>query len=194
MANPRRERVPEDSRIDRARTHVRSVAQARRRLSGRAQVSSSALGTGVMEPPVNQVPGARRPWHRAEDLAASLTLGAMVLLPLVESTLRRLFQTGISGASLIEQHLGLVLGMIGGAIAAREGRLLALSTLGDTAFRGPVKALVRTLTASVSAAVVVFLAIAGAEFVALERGFAKTLVYGIPIWAIELVFPARFAV
>src|SRR5205809_973563 len=41
--------------------------------------------------------------------------------------------------------------------------------------------------------VVVFLAVAGAEFAGFERAFGKTLVYGIPIWAIELVFPLGFA-
>jgi tripartite ATP-independent transporter DctM subunit len=157
-------------------------------------MSISALAIAVSEPAVAQVPRQRRAWHRAEDLAAALTLGAMVLLPLVESALRRTFHTGISGASLIEQHLGLILGMVGGAIAAREGRLLALSTLGDTAFEGTRKLLLRMMTATVSSAIVVFLAVAGAQFVVLERGFGKTLVYGIPIWTIELVFPAGFAI
>jgi tripartite ATP-independent transporter DctM subunit len=157
-------------------------------------MSAGEIAVTVMEPPVNDAAKQRPAWHRVEDLAVSLTLGVMVLLPLVESTLRRTFQTGISGASLIEQHLGLILGMAGGAIAAREGRLLALSTLGETALEGRLKSLVRLLTGAVSSAIVVFLAVAGAQFVALERGFAKTLVYGIPIWAIELVFPVGFAV
>jgi C4-dicarboxylate transporter DctM subunit len=157
-------------------------------------MSTRQLGLAVTEPPLGRAPKPRSPLHTVEDLVASLTLGAMVLLPLVESTLRRTFQTGISGATLIEQHLGLILGMLGGAIAAREGRLLALSTLGDTAFKGTLQSVTRMLTASVSAAVVVFLAVAGGQFVALERGFGKTLVYGIPIWTIELVFPVGFAI
>ena len=137
----------------------------------------------------------KRPFglHEVEDVAVSLTLAAMVFLPLAESILRRTLHTGIAGASLIEQHLGLVLGMLGGAIAAREGRLLALSTLGDTALRGPLKSFARMLTATVACAIVVFLAVAASQFVASERGFGKTLVYGIPIWAIELAFPLGFA-
>ena len=130
--------------------------------------------------------------HAIEDGAVSLALAAMVLLPLTESVLRRAFQTGITGASLIEQHLGLVLGMLGGAVAAREGRLLALSTL-DTVIRGPLKLVARTLTAVIGAAIVVFLAIAASQFVGQEQGFGKTLVYGIPIWAIELLFPVGFS-
>src|SRR5712671_4994547 len=106
-------------------------------------MSTRQLGLAVSEPPLGPVPKPRSPLHTVEDLVASLTLGAMVLLPLVESTLRHTFQTGISGATLIEQHLGLILGMLGGAIAAREGRLLALSTLGDTALGGGLKTVVR---------------------------------------------------
>src|SRR5438034_666053 len=39
----------------------------------------------------------------------------MVLLPLVEATLRKLLHTGISGSSSIVQHLTLIIGVMGGA-------------------------------------------------------------------------------
>ena len=68
---------------------------------------------------------------RLEDRVAAAVLGMMVVLPLADVVLRATLHTGITGVALIVQHLGLVLGMLGGAIAAREGRLLALSTLGD---------------------------------------------------------------
>ena len=50
-----------------------------------------------------------------------------MMLPVAEIVLRSVFRTGISGSSAIVQHLTLIVGMLGGAIAAREGRLLALS-------------------------------------------------------------------
>src|SRR5439155_2780968 len=78
---------------------------------------------------------ARRGVPRLEDLAGTVTLSAMMLLPLTEIVLRRTLHAGIEGASIIVQHLGLVAGMLGGAIAAREGRMLALSTLGDSVLR-----------------------------------------------------------
>ena len=99
-----------------------------------------------------------------------------------------------TGAPIIVQHLGLLVGMIGGAIAAREGRLLALSTVGDTVLRGRTKRIGRIFYASVSALIAAFLAVAGQRFVESERSFGKILVYGIPVWAIELALPVGFAV
>ena len=132
--------------------------------------------------------------HSIEDAALSIALVAMVVLPLAEGMLRSTLHTGITGASIIVQHLGLLVGMIGGAIAAREGRLLALSTVGDTVLRGRTKRIGRIVYASVSAVIAAFLAIAGQQFVASERSFGKILVYGIPVWAIELALPVGFAV
>ena len=139
-------------------------------------------------------PSRRSLLHAAEDAAASVVLAAMVTLPLVEILLRPTRRFGISAAPLIVQHLGLVLGMLGGVIAAREGRLLALSTLGDRSRSGAFNAAGRVVAAVVGAAVVFFLAAASWRFVAAERHFARTLVYGLPVWAAELVLPIGFAV
>ncbi len=142
-------------------------------------------------------PAARapRPWiHGVEDAAASLLLTAMVVLPLADAALRSTLHVGISSSALIVQHLGLLLGMLGGAIAAREGRLLALSTLGDRATEG-LLAGARVFSRSLSALVAVFLAVASYQFVRTEYQFAsKTLVYGIPVWIVEVALPIGFAV
>src|SRR5687768_10664029 len=66
--------------------------------------------------------------RNAENRAVSLVLAAMVLLPLVEIALQAALGIGISSSISLVQHLTLVLGMLGGAVAAREGRLLSLST------------------------------------------------------------------
>src|SRR5690349_17889022 len=70
------------------------------------------------------------PWRylrEAENLLLVIPLILMVLLPVTEIILRMVFNTGISGSSAIVQHLTLIVGMFGGAVAARDGRLLALS-------------------------------------------------------------------
>src|SRR4051794_16088443 len=64
-----------------------------------------------------------------ENLALSAALGAMAILPLAEIALRAMLHTGISGAASLTQHLALVASMLGAAVAAREGRLLSLSTI-----------------------------------------------------------------
>src|SRR6202035_5815385 len=76
--------------------------------------------------------GRRRTVKRAlvlfEDAVAATALAAMVVLPVLEIALRRTAVIGIPGAGPIVQHLVLWVGFLGGAIAAREGRLLALAT------------------------------------------------------------------
>jgi tripartite ATP-independent transporter DctM subunit len=135
----------------------------------------------------------RRPSRLSvEDLALSLALAAMVVLPLAEGALRSTLHSGITGASMIVQQLGLIVGMLGGAIAAREGRLLALSTFGDTVLRGAAQQAGGILKGSVSTAIAAFLAKASQQFVASERPLGKILVYGIPVWAIELALPLGF--
>jgi len=112
--------------------------------------------------------------------------------PLVESVLRRVFHTGIPAATSIVQHNVLVVGMLGGAIAAREGRLLSLSTLGETSLHGRLKTVSRFFTSSVSAAVSGFLCVAAYQFVRTEQGAGKILAYGIPVWVVEWVLPVGF--
>src|SRR5438876_5456720 len=113
----------------------------------------------------------------AEDFAVCGALALMTALPLAEIVLRRTLQTGITGAALIVQHLALIVGMLGGAIAAREGRLLTLSTLGDSVLRGAPRALARVLTGSVGGTIALFLAIASYQFVKTEEDLGKVLVY-----------------
>jgi C4-dicarboxylate transporter, DctM subunit len=131
--------------------------------------------------------------HRLEDLAVSLVLALMVVLPLADIVLRRAIHTGIAGTALIVQHLALIVGMLGGAIAAREGRLLALSTLGDAKLRGLLKSAAGVFTAAVGCTIAAFLSIAGVLFVQTERAGGRVLVYGIAVWAIQLAVPLGFA-
>ena len=131
----------------------------------------------------------------AENWLVSLALGAMVLLPLAEILLRRLriSSIGIVNASGFEQHLTLIVGMLGGAIAARDKRLLALSTL-STLFKGRWRTIAGILSSAAGVAVSVFLALAAWKFVGFERQAPKLLAYGIPVWVVELVMPLGFAV
>ena len=132
--------------------------------------------------------------HRAEDLLVSMTLAAMVVVPIADAILRGIAGVGITAAPLIVQHLGLVAGMLGGAIAAREGRLLLLSTLGENVMKGRARTIARVFTGAIGALVAAFLAVASYTFVQSEHGFGKTLVYGVPVWLVEAALPLGFAV
>src|SRR5436190_21858299 len=115
---------------------------------------------------------ARLRLARLEDHAVTVTLAAMAALPLTEMVLRRTLHTGVEGASIIVQHLGLVAGMLGGAIAAREGRMLALSTLGDTFLHGMAQRIARVISGAVGGTTAAFLSVAGYQFVQSERPFS----------------------
>lgn len=135
------------------------------------------------------------PWRkwlrRAENSVVILALAAMVLLPLVEAVLRKLFNTGIAASDSLVQHLCLVLGMMGGAIAAREGRLLSLSTLSNL-LKGRAKSAGQVLSHGVAAAITAALCIAAWQFVQQERAAGNPLGYGIQRWTVEAVMPLGF--
>ena len=76
--------------------------------------------------------------RNGENLLMTLVLAAMVLLPLLDIVLRWT-PFVLPASSSVQSHLTLLVCMIGGAIAAREGRLLALSTV-TTFLKGHVKA------------------------------------------------------
>ncbi len=139
--------------------------------------------------------GTRHGWRSSlqtsENLAITFCLAAMVLLPLLDIVLRRTTIV-LPGSSAIQCHLTLFICMIGGAIAAREGRLLSLSTV--TAFlKGKFKAAAALFSGSVAAAFTVLLMIAGVRFVLQEREAGNILVYGIPIWLAQAILPLGFA-
>jgi len=131
---------------------------------------------------------------RAEGFGISAALGIMMLLPLAEAALRRTLHVSIAASTTIVQHMVLVVAMAGGAIAAREGRLLALSTWGETKLRGRWKEIARVFTTSVSATVSAFLSVAAAQFVQTEREAGRILVLGLPLWVVESILPIGFAV
>jgi C4-dicarboxylate transporter DctM subunit len=137
---------------------------------------------------------AVRSIRTAENAAVTILIAAMVTIPLSEILLRRTLHTGVNGASLIVQHLALLVGMLGGMIAAREGRLLALSSVADTSLEGLARSSAHLFSGAVGATVSVFLASAASTFVGVEREAGKTLVYGVPIWLIAAALPVGFAV
>ncbi|MBE7501407.1 MAG: TRAP transporter large permease subunit [Verrucomicrobiales bacterium] len=133
----------------------------------------------------------RRVLRRGEEGVVVVALGLMVLLLCLEVTLRKFFQSGLPGAAPAVQHLVLVVGMLGGALAAREGRLLSISTL--THFlKGRARLWAQVWSGGVAAAISVFLAVASLEVVAGSRRLGRTFAYGIPIWVAQLLLTLGF--
>ncbi len=135
--------------------------------------------------------GWRLALRRAEDSVVVLCLAAMVLLPLIEAALRRLFNTGVASSATLVQHCGLVLGMMGGAIAARDGRLLSLSTL-NTVLKGRTLTVSRIFSHAFGAGITAVLCAASWRFMQEERAAGNVLAYGVPRWVVETCMPAGF--
>ena len=115
----------------------------------------------------------------------------MILLPLFEAILRPTFHVGISASSALVQHLTLIIGMLGGAIAARENRLLSLAT-GSMFLKGRPKQYALLLSGAFAATVTFFLCVASIQFIETEREGGNILAYGLPVWVIQLVLPIGF--
>src|SRR5258708_633718 len=106
---------------------------------------------------------------RVEDILVSLALAIMVVLPLMEAALRRTFHVSVPSSTAIVQHMVLIVGMLGGAIAARERRLLSLSNFAESSLGDRVKRFSRVFTSTVSTLVCGFLCVAAYQFVQTER-------------------------
>lgn len=138
---------------------------------------------------------AQRPvwirWLRAgEDGVMGFVLTALVVLPLLEIALRKVFHTGITGSSSFVQHLTLVVGVLGGALAARDSRLLSLSSLPNV-FPGRLKTIALVFSSGVATAISAILCVAAWQFVLSEPG-DKVLAYGIPYRTFQILLPIGF--
>jgi tripartite ATP-independent transporter DctM subunit len=130
---------------------------------------------------------------RVENLVSSLALLAMVVLPILEIGVRRVFGVGVPGSGPIVQHLTLWVGFLGAAIAARDGKLLALAT-GTFIRNDRVRRVAAVAAAAVAACVALVLAWGGAQMVAAEREAQTTIGAGIPTWLAQSVLPIAFAI
>jgi len=135
--------------------------------------------------------GVWRVAAEGENLLLVLALAAMLLLPVVEIILRHVFNTDISGSSAIVQHLCLIVGMLGGAVAARNRRLLALSPV-QALLKGRARVAAQVFSSGFAAAICFFLCVASIKYVLAMKPLGKILVYGIPVWVIQLVLPLGF--
>ncbi len=135
------------------------------------------------------------PWravHALEDLLVGLALGGILFLPLIGMVLRQ-FDTALAGGGAITQQLTLFLSMAGGAIAARQGRLLTI-TQGFAGARAPLGALFQILQSGMSAGVSLILGWASWRFLLAEKAGGMRIAYDIPVWVPELALVAGFVI
>ncbi len=134
------------------------------------------------------VQGVRLFMRAAENHLLSVVLAAMMVLPLAEVVLRKLFHVGITNSTALVQHLTLLISMLGGAIAARDRRLLSMSAL-PSVLKGRWKSAAAMISGSFAAVIAALLCVASVQFVLSEKPTGLTLAYGIPFWVIQCVLP-----
>lgn len=128
---------------------------------------------------------------RFEDLLLCLVMAALILLPIVEIVSRIFGVQGISASTSLVQHLTLTIGMLGGAIAAREERLLSLSSL-STFLGESLRQPILIFSKATATTVCLLLFEASRDFLLTEKNGGNLLAYGIPIWLVLTVIPAGF--
>jgi tripartite ATP-independent transporter DctM subunit len=153
-------------------------------------MSDSTPGSSTAGP-ARPLPLGIRLLRSGENGFIVLVLALLVITPIAEIILRKFTDLAITGSSAFVQHFTLLVGVLGGAIAAREGRLLSLSTL-PNAFPGWWKPAAIIFSSAVAAAISGVLCPAAWKFVQSEPA-EKILAYGIPYRAFQLLLPAGYA-
>jgi tripartite ATP-independent transporter DctM subunit len=129
---------------------------------------------------------------RIEDAVSTVALIAMAVLPLLEIGLRRVFGVGIPGSGPIVQHLVLWVGFLGAAIAARDGKLLALAS-GTFIPEGRWRHAAEIFSAAVASCMAALLAWGGVQLFLNEREAGSSIGGSIPTWVAQVVLPLGFA-
>ena len=130
--------------------------------------------------------------NSAENILATLALAGIMLLPLTEIAMRQLFDRGIPGAGPFTLNLTIWVGLLGAAIAAREGKLLTLAT-GEFLPRGTIN-FAHIVSGFAGSAIAMMFAVGGLAFVESERQAGTIIAVGVPVWVSALAFPVGFTV
>jgi C4-dicarboxylate transporter DctM subunit len=128
---------------------------------------------------------------RAENALAMAAMGGVMLLPLAEIVVRRAFGVGIPGAGPFAQSLTLWVGLLGAAIAARDGKLLSLAT-GEFLPKGRISTSAHLIAGIVGACVSTLFAMGGVAFVQGRMAAGTEIAVGVKVWVAGLVFPFAF--
>lgn len=120
----------------------------------------------------------------------------MVLIPVIEITMRPWMGRGIENAPVLVQHLGLVLTMWGALAAERHGHLTTMGggmrPNGELP-SGGVNPWPQRLAYGLAAMLCGMLAMSSWQLVDSEREAAQVLAYGIPVWWAQASMPLGFA-
>ena len=124
-----------------------------------------------------------------DNALACMALAGMALIPMIEMLLRPLHGKGIDNASVLVQHLGLMVAMMGAVAAERNGHL---SSLGLGTLRADLQANLRSWGHAGAAMLSGMLCVASWNLVSSEMATGQTLSYGLPLWWVQSFLPFGF--
>ncbi len=130
---------------------------------------------------------------KSEELLATFALGGIMLLPLAEIFSRKFLGAGIPGSGPFAQNLTMWVGLLGAAIAARQGKLLSLAT-GEFLPKGPIGNVAHIIAGAVGSMVATLFAFGGVALVKSDRLAGDIIAIGVPVWISDLVLPFAFGV
>jgi C4-dicarboxylate transporter, DctM subunit len=136
-------------------------------------------------------PQLLRGLRAGEEFVAAAALAAMVCLLLVEIVFRPWYGYLIPGSPVFVRQLTMWVALLGAALAARDGRLLGLTT--GTLLPDPARQWAVVATAAVGAAVAVILGTAAITLLVEHRAMGTRLAGGVQAWMSQVVLPIGFA-
>src|SRR6187397_2342681 len=111
-----------------------------------------------------------------------------MILPLAEIAWRRFFGAAIPGSGAYAATLTLWLGMLGAAIAAREGKLLTLAT-GEFLPKGRISAVAHVFAGGTGAMIATMLTLGAIVLVQSDHLAGDQITPGAPKWIADLALP-----
>ncbi len=130
---------------------------------------------------------------RIEDYFAVAILAAMVLITVAGVLIRWFTGESLAGLTRYVQSLNLWIAFAGAALAARTAKHLSLSTGALLQLQERTRVLVSGFTSAIATAVTAMLAYASVQFVKAMSVSTEVLAGGIPVWFVQCIMPAGFA-
>jgi len=148
------------------------------------------MNTGAAGAPDSESGGQIPDWSRGlAGVVAVSTLGAMILLTLMEPVLR-LAGFGITFGDWV-RHLTLWVGLFGALLASLKDRHLSIA-VGETLRHGPSKSRLHLVSRGGTIGILLCLAFASGQYILMMGSFGESVGGWLPFWIAVLPLPATF--
>ena len=132
-----------------------------------------------------------RTLEKVEDGTLVALVGALVVVAFSQIAFRNLFSVTLAWADPLVRHLVLWSGFVGAIVATRERRHIKIDFLLRFCSKRARHGL-HLATGLCSSGVCLVLFVAAVGFVLDEQEFGYRGVFDIPVWYLQLIFPATF--